>query len=277
MTLNSYRDPELRDRRSVFARHRLGTVLGGVIGAFLLLVPIGLRLGQADHVVVRTAQLPGGVVDAGLFVDAGTTGPATTASAATTTTAAITAAAVAVTDSAPPSTEAATTEPVATSRKVARSTTTVKRKPATTVPPKSATTVKPKTTTATAAAKSATTAKATTTTAKPKTATTAKATTTTTVAPPTAYSTAQSEAVIRQVWPDDLEAQAVAIAMRESSLHNVSHNYCCYGLFQINFTPHQQWLATLGVTRPEQLYDPTVNATVAYRLYLLSGWAPWGG
>jgi hypothetical protein len=91
------------------------------------------------------------------------------------------------------------------------------------------------------------------------------------------YSPAQSEAVIRLVWPDDLEAKAVAIATRESNLRNTAHNYCCYGLFQINFSPHQQWLAALGITKPEQLYDPTVNATVAYKLYLQSGWAPWGG
>jgi hypothetical protein len=261
MTLNSYRDPGLRDRRSVFARHPLSTVLGTVVSAFLLLVPIGVRVGQSAHLVVRTAPLPGGVVDAGVLVDAATTS----------TTAAITVPPSAAVPETAPATEPTTIEPVATTRKTPRSTTTVKRKPATTVKPKSATTAaKPKTTTATAAPKTTTTA------AKPKP-TTTQATTTTTVAPPVAYSPAQSEAVIRRIWPDDLEDQAVAIATRESNLHNVSHNYCCFGLFQINFVPHQKWLATMGVTRPEQLYDPTVNTTVAYRLYLLSGWAPWGG
>jgi hypothetical protein len=264
MTLNSYRDPELRDRRSLFVRHPLGTALGTVVGAFLLLVPIGVRFGQADHVVVHTARLPGGVVDAGVFVDGETTAP----SASTTT------AAMAITTATVPLTAAAL-EPVATtgtSPSAALPTTTAKRKTANTAAPKATTTAaKPKSTSTSAVPKPATTvAKTTTTAAKPTT-------TTTTVAPPTAYSTAQSEAVIRLIWPDDLEAQAVAIATRESSLHNVAHNWCCYGLFAINFTPHQQWLATLGISRPEQLYDPTVNATVAYRLYLMSGWAPWGG
>jgi hypothetical protein len=267
MTLNSYRDPELRDRRSVFARHPLSTALGVVVGAFLLLVPIAGRFGHSDHVVVRTASLPGGVIDAGVFVEETTTTTVGAAAVLATTVVPITTA----TTSAPDTTEAPVATTATTVRKQAVATTV--RRPATTAAkPKPTTTVKPKTAT-TAAKPAATTA----TTAAKTTTTTAKATTTTTVAPPTAYSAAQSEAVIRQVWPDDLEAQAVAIATRESNLHNVAHNYCCYGLFQINFTPHQQWLATLGVTRPEQLYDPTVNATVAYRLYLVSGWAPWGG
>jgi hypothetical protein len=264
MTLNSYRDPELRDRRSVFARHPLATVLGAIVGAFLLLVPIGQQFRQADHVVVRTAQLPGGVVDAGVLIDDTTSSSpptiaATTVAAAPDTTAA-------------PSTAPTTAESIATTRKPVTTprpaTTAKKRAVATTAPKPAATAAKPKATTTAKAAP--TTVKATTTTA-----TTAKPTTT--VAPPVAYSAAQSEAVIRRVWPDDLEVQALAIATRESNLRNTAHNSCCYGLFQIKFTVHEQWLSTLGVTRPEQLYDPTVNATVAYGLYLQCGWAPWGG
>lgn len=270
MTLNSYRDPELRDRRSVFARYPLMTALGAVVGAFALLVPVGMLVGRADHVVVRTATLPGGVIDA-MVIEPATTASvasitvATTAPATTVATTAATEPATTIT-TAPPT----TAKPVATTRKTA---TTAKKKVVTTAAPKPATTAaKPKTTTTAATPKPATTA------APPKTTTTAaKPTTTTTVFAPVVYSQAQSEAVIRNVWPDDLEEKAVAIATRESNLHNAAHNYCCYGLFQINFAPHQQWLATVGVTKPEQLYDPTVNAQVAYKLYVKAGWAPWGG
>ena len=77
------------------------------------------------------------------------------------------------------------------------------------------------------------------------------------------------------MWPSDLADEAVRIATRESSLVNTAHNYCCYGLFQIHFSANQTFLATLGVTAPEQLYDPRVNATAAYAMYQRSGWSPW--
>jgi hypothetical protein len=268
MTLNSYRDPSLRDRRTVFARHPLSTALGTVFGVFLLLVPIGLSVRHTDDVVVRTAALPGGVADAGVLIESVPTASTSTAPAPPTTVADV---AAAVEDSATSArTVTEETGPATTARpavKKPKSVTTVPR-PALTVARAKPTTTSPTTTTTTTAKP------ATTTTAKP---TTTTATTTTTIPPPVVYSPAQSEAAIRKVWPDDLEAKAVAIATRESTLHNVAHTSCCYGLFQIKFSVHQQWLATMGVARAEQLYDPTVNATVAYQLYLRSGWGPWGG
>ena len=55
-----------------------------------------------------------------------------------------------------------------------------------------------------------------------------------------------------------------------------ARNSCCYGLFQINWTPHKGWLAGLGITSPEQLFDATNNAYAAYALYQRSGgWGPW--
>ena len=52
--------------------------------------------------------------------------------------------------------------------------------------------------------------------------------------------------------------------------------YCCFGVFQIYFAVHRGWLAGVGVTAPAQLYDPRVNATAAYTLYLRAGgWGPW--
>jgi hypothetical protein len=107
-------------------------------------------------------------------------------------------------------------------------------------------------------------------------ATTAVPATTAPAPPSIRYSQADNEAVIRAVWPDDLEDRAVEIARRESNLHNDVRNYCCYGLFQIYWNVHRGWLAGLGVTSAEQLYDPVVNATAAFALYQRSGgWGPW--
>ncbi len=146
------------------------------------------------------------------------------------------------------------------------------------------------TTAAAAAAAAPTTVKASTTTAAATT-TTAKATTTTVAvavkttststpaaaAPAASYSRTAVEAIIRQVWPDNLEDEAVRIATRESNLIPTVRNYCCFGLFQVYFNVHKTWLAQSGVTSPEQLYDPLTNAYIAYAMYLKAGgWGPWG-
>ena len=99
----------------------------------------------------------------------------------------------------------------------------------------------------------------------------------TTQPPPPAntYTKAQVAQIIRDVWPDDLEDEAIRIATRESNLVPTVRNYCCYGLFQIYYSAHRTWLASMGITSAGQLYDPLVNATAAYALYRNSGWAPW--
>ncbi len=134
------------------------------------------------------------------------------------------------------------------------------------------------TTQAPATAAPTTTAKATTTTVKATT-TTVKPTTTSSpaaTAPTNSYSRSEVEAIIRQVWPDDLEDEAIRIATRESNLNPTVRNYCCFGLFQLYYKVHQTWLAQMGVTAAEQLYDPLTNAYAAYALYLRSGgWGPW--
>jgi LysM repeat protein len=94
-------------------------------------------------------------------------------------------------------------------------------------------------------------------------------------APPNTYTKAQVTQIIRDVWPDDLEDEAIRIATRESNLIPTVHNYCCYGLFQIYYAAHKTWLAAMGITSASQLYDPRVNATAALALYNKSGWAPW--
>lgn len=97
------------------------------------------------------------------------------------------------------------------------------------------------------------------------------------VAPANIYSRDEVMQIIRDVWPDDLEDHAIAIADRESHLNPSARNFCCYGLFQIYFSVHHAWLGSLGVTDASQLWDPKVNATVAYQMYLRNGFAPWGG
>jgi hypothetical protein len=96
--------------------------------------------------------------------------------------------------------------------------------------------------------------------------------------PAKVYTRDQVAQIIRDVWPDDLEDKAVAIATRESNLKPGVRNFCCFGLFQIYFSVHQSWLAAMGITNANQLFDPTANAQAALALYYRDGgWGPWGG
>ena len=108
-------------------------------------------------------------------------------------------------------------------------------------------------------------------------ATTTPATTTPAPAPVSTARPAEVEAIIRAVWPDDLEDRALEIARRESSLDPMAKNSCCYGLYQVYWSVHRSWLSGLGVTSADQLYDPATNARVALALYeRAGGWGPWG-
>lgn len=82
--------------------------------------------------------------------------------------------------------------------------------------------------------------------------------------------------IIRNVWPDDLEAHALYIANRESHFDPYAQNYCCTGLFQIYGSVHEKLINALGYS-VSQLTDPLVNSIVAYAIYQRDGWAPWGG
>lgn len=95
-------------------------------------------------------------------------------------------------------------------------------------------------------------------------------------APANTFTKAEVAQIIRDVWPDALEDEAIRIATRESNLIPTVHNACCYGLFQIYYTAHRTWLASIGVTSAAQLYDPRINASAALALYNIAGWAPWG-
>jgi peptidoglycan hydrolase-like protein with peptidoglycan-binding domain len=83
------------------------------------------------------------------------------------------------------------------------------------------------------------------------------------------------ETLIRSMWPDDSENEAVRIATRESRLVPTASNACCFGLFQVHFRAHRAWLAGYGVTTPSDLLDPTTNITVALALFQQAGWGPW--
>jgi peptidoglycan hydrolase-like protein with peptidoglycan-binding domain len=85
------------------------------------------------------------------------------------------------------------------------------------------------------------------------------------------------EAVIRDVWPDDLEDWALRIVSRETgrTFDPTVRNSCCWGLFQLNWSSHRGWMAGFGITDPHQLLDARTNAELAYQLYLLDGKRPW--
>ena len=109
--------------------------------------------------------------------------------------------------------------------------------------------------------------------------TTVAPTTTSPPLPPASNATvAEVQAIIRSVWPDELEERALEIARRESNFIPTARNFCCYGVFQIYWSVHRSWLSGIGITSVEQLYDPTTNARAALALYeRAGGWGPWGG
>jgi hypothetical protein len=90
------------------------------------------------------------------------------------------------------------------------------------------------------------------------------------------YSTKKAASIIREVFPDKLQARALAIAKRESNLNPAAYSWCCIGLFQLNWNPHKKWLNAMGIGSPQELLDPYVNVRAALQLYKRSnGWGPW--
>jgi LysM repeat protein len=134
-----------------------------------------------------------------------------------------------------------------------------------TMPTQPTTTTTPATTEAPATTAPATTAPA----------TTAPATT----QPPAPASTTEVQQIIRDVWPDELEEQALQIAWRESKYQpGVYNGWCCYGVFQIYWSVHVSWLDAYGIYSSSDLLDARKNITAAYALYeRAGGWGPWGG
>ncbi|MBU3688858.1 MAG: LysM peptidoglycan-binding domain-containing protein [Actinobacteria bacterium] len=94
--------------------------------------------------------------------------------------------------------------------------------------------------------------------------------------PTQSYSRDEVAQIIRDVWPDNLENDALFVAQRESKFNPGSRSACCIGVFQINWSAHKRWLANQGITDPAQLFDPVTNARMALITWERSGsWKPW--
>lgn len=83
---------------------------------------------------------------------------------------------------------------------------------------------------------------------------------------------------IRQVWPAAHHESAIRLARLESGLSPSARGCAgaCIGLFQIHYTANRRLMTAMGIHTPDQLLDPIVNSTVAYRMFRESGWRPWG-
>jgi hypothetical protein len=91
------------------------------------------------------------------------------------------------------------------------------------------------------------------------------------------FSKARSANIIREVFPEKLHARALAIVKRESKFDAAAYNWCCVGLFQLNWWAHKSWLGAMGITSAQQLLDAETNARAALALYKRSnGWGAWG-
>lgn len=83
-------------------------------------------------------------------------------------------------------------------------------------------------------------------------------------------------------WTKEQQVTAVAVALAESGgdvdVHGPkSHGADAIGLWQINMYGDLGLtrLGAAGLSRPEDLYDPFINARVAYGIYKQSGWRAW--
>jgi hypothetical protein len=81
-------------------------------------------------------------------------------------------------------------------------------------------------------------------------------------------------------FPPDPAVEMTAIALRESSGVTTAHNPKppddSYGLWQINMIGNLKAyrMQAFGLNDPTDLYDPSVNAAVAYRLWSAAGGSP---
>jgi len=116
--------------------------------------------------------------------------------------------------------------------------------------------------------------------------TTTTTTTTTTasqppiVVPKTTTKRNEVIAIIREIWPDEYEENALFVAQRESNLIPTvigGTNNCCIGLFQMFYSVHKAWLVNIGITEPSQLFDARLNTLAAFTLFKRNGksWKPW--
>lgn len=90
------------------------------------------------------------------------------------------------------------------------------------------------------------------------------------------YTQSQAAVIIKEVFPDELEQRAIAIAKRETHLNSAAYTWCCVGLFQMKWESHKKWLMAMGIGSAQELLDPYVASRAALQLYRRSnGWSPW--
>lgn len=72
-------------------------------------------------------------------------------------------------------------------------------------------------------------------------------------------------------FPSDMATNMTAVALRESGGCPTAYNNTppdnSYGLWQINLYPGAQSLAALGLSNPNQLFDPATNAAAAFAIW----------
>ena len=75
-------------------------------------------------------------------------------------------------------------------------------------------------------------------------------------------------------WPEEEWPTLNKIIWRESRCTMDAWNGHDAGLTQVNQI-HKKWLAEMGWTHPNDMFDPEKNLTFALRLWETSGWKPW--
>lgn len=85
----------------------------------------------------------------------------------------------------------------------------------------------------------------------------------------------ENQLIIKNIWPDNTEQQALKIAQCESNFdENAVGPLGELGLFQIYYKYHRKNLDKLGFVK-DDLYNPVVSTTYALELFKEAGWKPW--
>lgn len=84
---------------------------------------------------------------------------------------------------------------------------------------------------------------------------------------------ARMRRIIRHIWPNHSEDEAIRVFRCESNLNPraVGDHGTSYGLSQIHWTVHR-WAYK---HHPAELFRPWHNLRMALRLYRANGWQPW--
>lgn len=75
-------------------------------------------------------------------------------------------------------------------------------------------------------------------------------------------------------WPEAEWPRLRYVIWRESRCLPFAWNGWDAGLTQINQI-HTEWLNSMGLSHPDDMFDPALNLRFAYQLWTTSGWKPW--